>query len=110
MRIKSMLQIVGATLLVVFCAVVTSGYANTFNEIEKRANQGDAEAQCILGVMYEDGEGVARDDAKAIYWYEKSAEQGYVSAQFLLAVMYKNEKGVAPNLTKAAYWYGKAAA
>jgi TPR repeat protein len=27
--------------------------------------------------LYEEGDGIAKDTEKAIYWYEKSAKQGY---------------------------------
>jgi len=48
----------------------------------KAAEQGDAMAQFNLGVMYDEGQGVARDDAKAVEWYTKAAEQGDSRAKF----------------------------
>ena len=50
------------------------------------AEQGDADAQFNLGVMYAEGEGVARDDAEARRWYRKAAEQGHADAQHNLRV------------------------
>ena len=44
--------------------------------IKERAEQGDAEAQSALGIMYDLGEGVPEDDAEAVKWYRKAAEQG----------------------------------
>lgn len=41
------------------------------------AEQGDAEAQCNLGVLYKNGQGVNKDFNKAFEWYKLSAEQGY---------------------------------
>ena len=41
------------------------------------AEQGDAEAQYNLGVMYREGMGVTEDDVQAIYWFTKAAEQGH---------------------------------
>jgi TPR repeat protein len=46
------------------------------------AEQGDADAQFHLGVMYESGQGVLRSDAEAIKWYRKAAEQDDAVAQF----------------------------
>jgi uncharacterized protein len=53
-----------------------------------QAEQGDANAQFKLGLMYYNGEGVPEDDAEAVKWYRKAAEQGLAGAQFNLGVMY----------------------
>jgi hypothetical protein len=71
------------------------------------AEQGDADAQFRLGVMYESGQGVLRNEAEAINWYRKAAEQDDAVAQFNLGVMYA--KGVSPNHAEAALWYRCAA-
>jgi TPR repeat protein len=39
-------------------------------------NQGYAEAQSILGVMYANGKGVLKDLSKAKYWIKKAYEGG----------------------------------
>ena len=49
--------------------------------IQERAEAGDVDAQNNLGEMYETGDGVPRDFAKAIEWYRKSAEQGNADAK-----------------------------
>jgi uncharacterized protein len=67
------------------------------------AKKGNADAQFQLGVMYESGQGVLRNDAEAIKWYRKAAEQDDAVAQFNLGVMYG--KGVSPNYVEAALWY-----
>jgi uncharacterized protein len=73
------------------------------------AEQGDAEAQFHLGVMYESGQGVLRNHAEASKWYRKAAEQGDAVAQFNLAIMYAKGDGVSQNDTEAAQWYRLAA-
>ena len=60
----------------------------------KAAEQGNADAQNNLGVMYAAGRGVARDDTEAVDWYRKSAEQGNVLAQQNLERMYADGRGV----------------
>ncbi|AUJ70629.1 tetratricopeptide repeat protein [Pseudoalteromonas sp. NC201] len=40
------------------------------------AEQGNARAQCNLGVMYEKGKGVAQSDEKAVKYYQLAAGQG----------------------------------
>jgi hypothetical protein len=44
------------------------------------AKQGNISAQLNLGVMYERGQGVAKDYAEALKWYRLAAEQGNANA------------------------------
>jgi TPR repeat protein len=50
-------------------------------QIQIKVEQGDAEAQNNLGMMYANGEGVTRDDKQAAFWFRKAAEQGYAKTQ-----------------------------
>jgi TPR repeat protein len=68
-----------------------------------------APVQYIVGVMYEGGRGVAKDDAQAVAWYRKTAEQGNADAQYNLGLMYENGRGVAKDDAQAIVWYRKAA-
>ena len=56
------------------------------------ADQGNAIAQCNLGVMYDKGRGVPQDYAEAVKWYRLAAEQGHADAQFKLGIMYTMER------------------
>jgi TPR repeat protein len=44
------------------------------------AEQGHAEAQYELGLIYEFGHGVKKDIPQAVKWYRKAAEQGHAKA------------------------------
>ena len=69
------------------------------------ARAGDAEAQFFLGLIYDNGYGVARDAAVAANWYRKAARGGHQQAQHNLAVAYAEGDGVIPNPRKAiALW------
>ena len=68
--------------------VVSADNVPDFKEMLQAAEQGDADAQYNLGVMYANGRGVRQDDAQAVQWYRKAAEQGDAEAQFNLGVMY----------------------
>jgi TPR repeat protein len=57
------------------------------------ADQGDADAQFNLGVMYDTGRGVPQDDAEAERWYRLAADQGDANAQSNLGVMYHRQPG-----------------
>jgi TPR repeat protein len=77
---------------------------------QKAAEQGHADAQCNLGVMYENAKGVERNLTQAVDWYRKSAEQGSVCGQFHLGYAYDDGFGVPQHRAEAAVWYRKAAA
>ena len=57
------------------------------------AEQGDADAQVLLGEMYDKGQGVPQDYKESIKWYRLSAEQGDAIAQYNLGVMYGKGHG-----------------
>ncbi|KAI9339323.1 hypothetical protein BDR26DRAFT_895893 [Obelidium mucronatum] len=76
----------------------------------KAAENGHAEAQSNLAVMYENGRGIPESVAKAIHWYNLAADKGEIQAQFNLASLYEKGRGLAaPNYTKAKAYYEKAA-
>jgi hypothetical protein len=76
-----------------------------WTEYCKAAVQGDASAQCELGIMYAEGRGVPQDDAEAVRWYRKAAEQGSAAGQFHLGVAYRMGCGVPKNDAHAVHWY-----
>jgi hypothetical protein len=85
-------------LVLLFVSLTCFGQA-THEEIKEwrqAAEQGYAEAQYNLGVMYANGEGVPEDDTEAVKWYRKAAEQGLAKAQYNLGGRY--DFGNAPPL------------
>ena len=73
------------------------------------ANRGHVFAQYSLGVIYEKGQGVKKDDKEAVKWYRQSADQGLAEAQYNLGTMYEKGLGVKQNFKEAAKYYRKAA-
>jgi len=69
----------------------------------------NTELQCRLGWMYNNGEGVTRDNTYALYLYRKAAEHGNVYAQFNLGVMYNKGEGIRQDCAIADSWIRKAA-
>ena len=59
-----------------------------FNEWKQLAEEGKAEAQYNLGLMYSLGKDIPRNDPEAVKWYRLAAEQGLAQAQHNLGVMY----------------------
>ena len=108
-----MKSILTAFLAVCFCLPLLGDEKSDkeiFESTKARAEKGDAEAQCILGVMYDYGKGVLEDDKEAVKWYRKAAEQGIVRAQFFLGVMYDYGEGVLEDRVAAYAWYNIGAA
>jgi TPR repeat protein len=79
-----------------------------YKEFRAAAEKGHADSQFNLGLMYEQGIGVSKDEKEAIVWYRKSAVQGNVFAQYNLAVLYENGRGTAVDFAQAHEWYRKA--
>ena len=51
----------------------------------KAAEKGDSNARKILGAMYFQGTGVAKDMEKARYWLQKAADDGDMDAKNMLS-------------------------
>ena len=60
-------------------------FVAAFPKLLPVAEGGNAEAQCIIGLLYQMGLGVEVDTDQSVYWYERSAEQGYAVANNNLA-------------------------
>ena len=73
------------------------------------AEQGNAQAQYNLGLMYRNGRGVPENDKTAVKWYTLAAEQGDADAQYNLALKYDNGEGVPENDKTAVKCYTLAA-
>ncbi len=89
---------------------------------EKAANEGDAELQYLLAMIYQQGKLVEKDLEKALSWLEKAGESGNVNAMYQAGVMkyqeapgpelYGNDpffKGVKRDRKAGAEWFKRAA-
>jgi TPR repeat protein len=84
-------------------------HERALREFKLLADQGSAEAQFNLGIMYFRGEGVAQNHAEAIMWFRRAAAQDDPDAQFNLGVAYAEGQGVSRDYPEALNWYRKAA-
>ena len=84
-------------------------YSSALIQYRQAAEQGYAPAQNAIGVAYNLGDGVLKDEAQAAIWFRKAAEQGNAPAQSNLAVAYEFGRGVAQDILQAAAWHRKAA-
>jgi Sel1 repeat/GAF domain len=78
--------------------------AKSLADLRTLAAQGDAEAQYQMGVRYDEGEGVLKDDAQAVQWFQRAADLGNVDAQAHLGAYYWAGRGVPRDLSKAYMW------
>ena len=78
-------------------------------DCKKKAEQGDADVQYNLGIMYHKGQSAPQDYQEAIKWYTKSAKQGHAEAQNALGLVYAHGKSVPQDYSEAVKWYRKAA-
>ena len=112
MRLINYLQIV--VLIIGGCgSVFVQDEAPTQEQVReniRKAEQGDAEAQSVLGLMYSLGLGVPKDDQEAVKWFRKAAEQGYAHGQFSLGVMYYFAEGVPKDHVLSYKWFNLSAA
>jgi TPR repeat protein len=77
----------------------------------KFAEAGVADAQVMMGVLYETGMGVPKSGATAIKWYRKAAEQDHPIAWSNLGTIYLlGLEDVAPDKKEAARSYARAQA
>src|SRR5438034_2225259 len=79
---------VGADLESAKLAYHQKDYATAIKEFTVLAEQGNEDAQLILGKMYNLGQGVKQDRDQSIKWFRASAVQGNADAQFFLGSMY----------------------
>jgi TPR repeat protein len=84
-------------------------YETALQEWRPLAEQGNAQAQVKLGVMYVYGNGVPQDYTEAVNWVRLAAEQGNAEAQFYLGYMYTDGEGVIQDYAEAVNWFRLAA-
>jgi hypothetical protein len=97
----------------ILCLLSVNAFAEItpreFATTKEMAEEGNAISQLILGNCYYDGNGVLKDDVKAVKWYKKSAEQGIAEAQSSLGSCYCIGAGVLKDPFESVKWYRKAA-
>jgi uncharacterized protein len=90
-------------------AYYSGDYQTALTEWQPLAEEGQADAQFGMGLLYANGFGVPLNDYQALKWYSLAAEQGHAEAQCRLAVMHANGWGVAQSSEEAFKWYRLAA-
>ena len=85
-------------------------YAQALQILRPIADQGDTNAQVVIGAMYLNGFGVEKNGGEAIRWFLRSAGNGNPKAQAMLAHLYfSGGAGVRRDLAVSAAWDRRAA-
>jgi TPR repeat protein len=84
-------------------------YQTALTEWQPLAEEGRADGQFGMGLLYANGFGVPSDNDQALKWYQLAAENGHADAQYNLAVMHANGWGVPISDENAFKWYSLAA-
>jgi TPR repeat protein len=58
------------------CVFLPPRGAQAFEEVLKKAEQNNVEAQFELGVMYDDAQCVEKNESKAAEWFQKAKSMG----------------------------------
>ena len=73
------------------------------------AQNGNRDAEFLIGLMYAEGHGVRQSYAEAARWYQDAADDGQDAAENNLGQMYAGGRGVRRSLAQAATLYWRAA-
>jgi len=84
-------------------------YETAFKIAEPLAQQGNADMQFALGLMYAYGQYVQQNGTEAVKWYRRSAEKGNLNAQYNLGVAYYNGKIIPQDYEESYKWFRLAA-
>jgi hypothetical protein len=103
---KAFLRLVGIAFPILLGLQVIAG---PLDDLRKKAEEGDAEAQHNLGLAYAEGDGVPEDHVEAFKWIRKAAHQGFALAQSSLGVAYAEGSGVPSDDVEAYKWINLAA-
>jgi len=72
------------------------------------AQQGNADAQFSLAMVYHSGVAGPLDEKEAVKWYQKAANNGHVQAQEYMAVAYREGWfGLDKDISQAEFWEAK---
>ena len=90
-------------------AYISGNYDRALQILKPLADSGDPEAQKIMGIMYDYGHGVAKDQQEALKWHLRAAEQGNPDVQYHVGAKYFHGEGTTQDYAAAAKWWELAA-
>jgi uncharacterized protein len=91
-------------------AIKRGDYVTAMQLMRPLADQGNPQAQVVVGLMYAQGSGVLQDQIEAFKWFRKAADQGYATAQLMLCGVYSTGDASVPQDYVAAHMWCNLAA
>jgi len=86
-------------------AMQKGDFKTALGELRPLAAKGDPNAQFLLGMLYDAGNGVVQDQSLAASWYRSAAEQNHLLAQVFLGILFYSGQGVKQDYKEAARWF-----
>jgi uncharacterized protein len=86
-------------------AMKQGDFESALADLRPLAEKGDPNAQFLLGMLYDAGNGVAQDQSLAASWYRKAAGQNHLLAQLFLGALLYSGEGVKQDYAEAARWF-----
>lgn len=105
--LKRILTFVTIVTIATICCVGTS--SQNIAQLQRSAENGDAEAMTELGYCYYFGKGVKEDNDKAFMWLSKAVDANCPKAFYWLGCCYEYGYGTDKNMEKAVELYSKGA-
>ena len=120
-KMNTWIRASGLTLLLLSQPTAAGQYEDGISAIARRdyeaamrlllplAEQGDSLSQYNLGLLYDEGHGVAQDYTEAVRWFRPAAGQGNLKAQIKLGFYYLVGRGASRDYFEAASWFRRCA-
>ena len=95
---KKLTHVSSLLLIILFSGLylqpITIAQADDLTDILVAAEKNNIQAQLVLGIMHEQGIGVALNDTRSAYWWQRALDNGYVDIAKALGSMYMSGRGV----------------
>jgi TPR repeat protein len=110
-----LLLLLGGTLVAVTAWLGRPDSLSTLPQLDSmgdphtHAARGDANAQLRLGIRYQEGDGVIKNDTEAAKWFARAAKSGLAEAQYRYGLALLEGRGVVQDYKAAFAWIRKTA-
>ena len=106
---KKLTTVSSLTLIILISSLylqpITMAQADDLTDILVAAEKNNIQAQLVLGIMHEQGIGVALNDTRSAYWWQRALDNGYVDIAKALGSMYMSGRGVPLDYEKGMELY-----
>ena len=82
---------------------------DSFNSFINASGKNHTLARYYVGICYQYGYGIEKDEKLAFSYYEKIANESHAMGQLKIGQFYENGIGIEKDLKMAVYWYEQAA-